>query len=300
VYFSNPVSNDFLLIVYMKNFLLFVLFFFLFSLNFTLHAQNSGEEIFNSVCSACHTINKGRKVGPDLSGVYNIRKNEWLIRFIRSSQQFIKTGDTAALAIYNEFSKIPMPDNRLTDEQILSVVNYIKATDKNAAAVAVKPVTSKDSLAANVVIPGGPNDSISIKYNSEKVPVGRALFYGYTQFANGASPCISCHNIKDQSLLGGGRLALDLTGAYTKLGPVGITAILKNPPFPAMKTALINHDLKEDEIQSVISLLKSAGEQKYIQGIPDSGGMIFFSFGFVCALMLLVHLYIMYDRRKIP
>ena len=124
-------------------------------------------------------------------------------------------------------------------------------------------------------------------YTPETITKGRSLFYGYTQFANGASPCISCHNINDQSILGGGKLARDLTGAYIKLGSVGIKAILTNPPFPAMKTAMMNHNLHENEIQALISLLKSVGEQKYSYKIRDSAGLFFFSIGFVFALLLL-------------
>ena len=123
----------------MKKILLYPFSLLLFCLNYNLQAQNTGEEIFKSVCSACHTIKMGRKVGPDLSGVYQIRKNEWLIRFIHSSQKFIKSGDTAAIAIYNEYNKIPMPDNHLSDEQILSVIEYIKMSDKNATASAKVP-----------------------------------------------------------------------------------------------------------------------------------------------------------------
>jgi len=282
----------------MKKILPFTVCLLLFFMNYSLFAQDSGEEIFKSVCAACHTINKGRLVGPDLSGVYLIRKNEWLIQFIHSSQKFIKTGDTAAVAIFNEYNKIPMPDNLLTDEQILSVIEYIKITDKNVPATAVKSKAG-DSLAAIGMKSTVPNDSLGMQYTSETVPAGKALFYGYTRFANGASPCIACHNIKDQSILGGGKLALDLTGAYIKLGPAGVKAILTNPPFPAMKTAMLNHPLKEDEIQAVISLLKSVGERKYTYKIPASAGMFFFTMGFVCAILLLVHIYIFYDNRKI-
>jgi mono/diheme cytochrome c family protein len=267
-------------------------------MNSTLQAQNSGEEIFKSVCAACHTIKMGRKVGPDLSGVYLIRKNEWLTQFIRSSQKFIKSGDTAAIAIYNEFSKIPMPDNQLSDEQILSVIEFIKTSDKNATTSAAVP-KGNDSLTSASKQSKVTNDSIDKQYTPETITEGKSLFYGYTPFANGASPCIACHNIKDQSIMGGGKLALDLTGDYIKLGPEGIKAILTNPPFPAMKTAMLNHALKENEIEPIISLLKSVGERKYTYKIPDSAGMFFFSMGFVCALVLLVHIYIFYDNRKI-
>lgn len=282
----------------MKKILTFTVCFLLFFMNYSLFAQNSGEGIFKSVCAACHTIKGGRKVGPDLSGIYLIRKNEWLIQFIRSSQKFIKSGDTAAVAIYNEYNKIPMPDNQFSDQQILSVIEYIKTLDKNASTSAAQP-KANDSLISAVQQNKVTGDSLNILYSPEKVPNGNSLFYGYTRFTNGASPCFSCHNIMDQSILGGGKLALDLTGAYVKLGPVGIKAILTNPPFPAMKTAMLNHALTENEIQPIISLLKSVGERKYTKSIPDSSVLIFFALGFVCAMVILVHIYMMYNNRKI-
>jgi mono/diheme cytochrome c family protein len=283
----------------MKKILLYPLPLLLFCVNYNIQAQNSGEDIFKSVCSACHTIKMGRKVGPDLSGVYQIRKDDWLIRFIHSSQKFIKSGDTSAVAIYNEYNKIPMPDNNLTDEQILSVIEYIKLTDKKATASAPAP-KGNDSLVAAGLMSKVPGSSPDTLYTAETTSEGRSLFYGYIPFANGASPCIACHNINDQSVLGGGKLARDLTGAYTKLGSVGIKAILTDSPFPAMKTALMNHKLSENEKQAITSLLKSVGDQKYSNKIRDSAGLFFFSIGFVFALFLLAFIYILYDNRKIP
>lgn len=281
----------------MKKILLFPVFLLLCCFNRTLQAQNSGEQTFKSICSACHTINKGRLVGPDLSGVYLIRKDDWLLRFIRSSQQFIKSGDTAAVAIYNEYNKIPMPDIQLSNEQILSVIEYIKETDRATSATAKS--NPNDSIAQGSIEPKVQNDSLDMQYTTENISGGRDLFIGYTRFINGASPCISCHNINDQSIIGGGKLAIDLTGAYLKLGPEGLKAILSNPPFPAMKTAMLNHDLIQDEIHEVISFLKSVAGRNEANKVSDSGGLIFFTFGFVCALFLLIHLFIFYDNRKI-
>ena len=226
-----------------------------------------------------------------------IRNNEWLLRFIRSSQQFIKSGDTAAVAIYNKYNKIPMPDIQLSNDQILSVIEYIKETDR--ATLATAKSNPNDSIDLGSIEPKVQNDSLEMQYTTENISGGRDLFNGYAQFTNGASPCISCHNINDQSVMGGGKLAIDLTGAYLKLGPAGIKAILSNPPFPAMKTAMLNHDLTQDEINKVISLLKSVANPNEPNMTSDSGGLIFFTFGFVCALFLLVHIYLFYDDRKI-
>jgi mono/diheme cytochrome c family protein len=269
----------------MKKVLLFIVFLLLSCINHTLQAQKSGEETFKSNCAACHTINKGRLVGPDLSGVYLKRKDEWLIRFIHSSQQFIKSGDTAAVAVYNKYSKMAMPDFQLSNEQINSVIEYIKVTDHAVSATAVKPNS---------------NERFDLQYTPENISRGRNLFNGYAQFINGASPCMSCHNINDQTIMGGGRLAIDLTGSFLKLGPEGLKAILLNPPFPAMKTAMLNHDLTQNEVSEVISLLKSVAERNNTKKVSDSFGFIFPIVGFICAIFLLIHIFIFYNNRKIP
>ncbi len=269
----------------MKKFPIIATFLLLISIHFALRAQNSGEEIFKTVCSACHTINKGRLVGPDLGGTPQKLEREWLIRFIRSSQEMVKAGDSAANAIFNQYNKIPMPDNRYSDEQIISIIEYIDVTGR------AKPVATEATPI--------PTDSVGIQFSAETVETGRALFNGYVRFSNGGPPCTACHNINDQSFIGGGRLALDLTGSYVKLGSAGIKAIMTNPPFPAMKIALLNHNLKEDEINAVISLLKSVAESQNNNLNTDAGGLIFFVFGFISAVFMLVHIYIFYDNRNI-
>ena len=269
----------------MKKFPLIATFFFLISIHFALRAQNSGEEIFKKVCSACHTIGKGRLVGPDLGGAPQRLDHKWMIRFIRSSQEMVKSGDTAAVAIFNQFNKIPMPDNAYSDEQIISIIKYIDVTG-GATPIATGATTSAA-------------DTATIQYSAETVQAGNALFYGNTRFANGAPACSACHNINNKSIMGGGKLALDLTGAYVKLGPAGIKAIVANPPFPAMKTALLNHDLKNEEINAVISLLKSMDESKNKNQNTETGGIIFFALGLIFAIFILFQIYIFYDGRKI-
>ena len=48
---------------------------------------------FNKRCTACHTYGKGIKVGPDLKGVTERRKRDWLVKFIHASSVVIKSGD---------------------------------------------------------------------------------------------------------------------------------------------------------------------------------------------------------------
>lgn len=87
---------------------------------------DAGKEIFTTRCTACHGIGK-QVVGPDLKDVENIRSEQWIIDFVHSSQSVIKSGDTAATALFNEFNKTIMPDHKdLSDNDIKNILAFIK------------------------------------------------------------------------------------------------------------------------------------------------------------------------------
>lgn len=94
-------------------------------------------------CSACHSIGEGVVVGPDLEGVNERRDKEWLKSFIRSSQNMIKNGDSAAVALFEEYNEAIMPDNDLSDEQTDKILTFIKNYDPSAVqSEAAQPVSS--------------------------------------------------------------------------------------------------------------------------------------------------------------
>ena len=82
-----------------------------------LQAQN-GETTFKSNCAVCHTVGGGKLIGPDLIGVTAKRSDTWLIQWIKGSQAMVQNGDPDAIAIFEEYSKIPMPDQNLSDSEI--------------------------------------------------------------------------------------------------------------------------------------------------------------------------------------
>lgn len=266
---------------------------FLFTLvGFFVQAQNSGENLFK-VCAACHTIGKGRLVGPDLSRVYEKREQDWLIKYIRSSQKMVKEGDPDAVSLFKEFNQIPMPDNNLSDNEIISIIDFIKATDSKGTGT---------STTENITVEQKTDTlpTASVSFSNDELKRGKALFYGYEKFSNGAPSCIACHNILDESLIGGGKLSFDLTKSYSKLSAAGIGAILANPPFPVMNKALNNKKLTEEEIQSITALLQFT-DQRYTENVQTSdNNLIFLLLSLVVAMLLMVHIYIMYANRKIP
>ena len=96
--------------------------------NITVADTHPGEAIFKTNCATCHTIGGGKLTGPDLEGVHKrVPSEEWMIPWIRSSSAVIKSGDEYAVQIFEEFNGVQMTDNALSDEEILSVIDYIKS-----------------------------------------------------------------------------------------------------------------------------------------------------------------------------
>lgn len=90
-------------------------------------SQDSGEKTFIQTCAACHTIGRGRLVGPDLANVNQRHSEDWIIKFVKSSQSVIKSGDPYADSLYKSFNQTLMPDHpNLDDAQIKDILAYIQ------------------------------------------------------------------------------------------------------------------------------------------------------------------------------
>jgi mono/diheme cytochrome c family protein len=108
--------------------------------------EAEGKAIFTARCASCHSVNKVL-TGPALAGVDERRNMDWIINFIQSSQTMVKQGDKQAVALFEQFNKIPMPDHPdLTAGQIKDVVLYIKSEAKAAAAEAKAPFGKPSKL----------------------------------------------------------------------------------------------------------------------------------------------------------
>lgn len=110
---------------------LFVTILFLLPLTtFANPPVEEGKSIFLSRCAACHNVNK-QLTGPALAGIHERRSIEWIVNFVSSSQSMIRSGDKDAIAVFEKFNKVPMPDHAdLTEENIKNIVEFIKAESK--------------------------------------------------------------------------------------------------------------------------------------------------------------------------
>lgn len=69
---------------------------------------NEGKKIFNNNCTQCHAMTTDKVVGPGLKGVFDRRKFDWVKDFTRNSAKMIASGDSLAVAIFNEYYKVQM------------------------------------------------------------------------------------------------------------------------------------------------------------------------------------------------
>lgn len=86
---------------------------------------SAGESLFKANCAQCHEIHEV-VIGPALKDVHDRRPKEWLLKWIKNSQKVIQSGDEYAVALYNEYQKNVMPSYPFSDDQITSILSYIK------------------------------------------------------------------------------------------------------------------------------------------------------------------------------
>jgi mono/diheme cytochrome c family protein len=236
--------------------------------------QERGEQVFNTTCFACHTIGGGRLVGPDLLSVHERRSQEWLESFVKSSQSMINEGDADAVAVFEEYNRIPMPDSLVSEQQIRQVLSYIKSQSSTQTAS-----TGASSSAQADVPESGELAS------EENILVGQELFQGNLRLANGGPACNACHDVRNDAVIGGGILARELTTVFSRMGGEGVKAILGQAPFPVMQAAYEDQSLTEDEVTALVAFLEYADSEEYNQ-LPRDYGIGLFLSGAVGASIL--------------
>ncbi|MCK5824815.1 MAG: c-type cytochrome [Ichthyobacteriaceae bacterium] len=104
--------------------------FFVFSLlAYAEGDPNGGKRLFKQNCASCHRIDK-RLIGPAMQGISNKRSKEWLQKWIKNSEKLIKSGDVDAIAIFEEYDKIPMPKYfGLSNNDIDDIMAYVDFKD---------------------------------------------------------------------------------------------------------------------------------------------------------------------------
>ena len=109
-----------------------------------IRPPSNGEELFRTRCASCHSLGlqdgQGigmRGIGPDLIGVTQQRDPAWLSRWIREPDRMLAQKDTVALALFERYGKIPMPNLRLDENAAQAIIGFLQEeTDRQQSASA--------------------------------------------------------------------------------------------------------------------------------------------------------------------
>jgi mono/diheme cytochrome c family protein len=249
-----------------------------------VEAQQTGQQIFDSLCTVCHTIGGGRLVGPDLANVHEKRSQEWLERFVISSQSMIDSGDVEAVALFEEYNRLPMPDSFLSDEQSRQVLSYIEL-QSSSQTTAIPPVADVQAAPAEPA-------------SEEDILAGQEMFQGNIRFVNGGPACNACHEVRNDAVIGGGILATELTSVFSRMGGAGVKAILGYAPFPVMQAAYADQSLTEIEVAALVAFLEFADSEQYNQLPRDYGLGLFVSGSAGAGVLFLFFAFVWRGRKK--
>lgn len=86
---------------------------------------DDGKRLFQSRCSACHSLGRGDAVGPDLAGVSARRERAWLTRYIQEPDAMLKAGDPVASTLFVKYRKVRMPNLKLGASEVDAIVAYL-------------------------------------------------------------------------------------------------------------------------------------------------------------------------------
>lgn len=224
---------------------------------------------FKQNCYSCHTIGGGRLVGPDLKDVTSRKDRDWIVRFILNPQAMIDRGDPYATRILGEARGVVMPPvaglSRDRANQILDMIEAESAFEKSqfeGVKFSDRPFTAAD------------------------VDRGHALFTGRAKFKNSGPPCMSCHTVRGLTLLGGGRLGVDLTKVSERIGGrKPLSAWLVSPATVTMQPVFAKHPLEAEEILPLVAYFEHSAKQA---GDDDSvAPLTFFLVGLAGMVLML-------------
>jgi cytochrome c2 len=96
-----------------------------------------GKELFNANCAACHKLD-AKSTGPALRDVASRHDISWIYKWVHNSSDLIKSGDAAAVKVFEANNKIPMTSfPQLAEGDIDNIIAY--TSEPKAAAPAAVP-----------------------------------------------------------------------------------------------------------------------------------------------------------------
>ena len=88
---------------------------------------NSGEKLFNQLCTSCHIINEDY-IGPAMSGILDRRSPEWIMNMILNPLQMLEE-DPIAIDLLEKYNFEYMYNQNLLEEEAREILEYFRLLD---------------------------------------------------------------------------------------------------------------------------------------------------------------------------
>ena len=92
-----------------------------------IQMSNSGEKLFNQLCTSCHMINKDY-IGPAMSGILERRSPEWIMNMILNPIQMLEE-DSIAIELLERYNFEYMYNQNLLEEEAREILEYFRIID---------------------------------------------------------------------------------------------------------------------------------------------------------------------------
>jgi len=118
---------------------------------------DDGEKYFRSLCSNCHTVGAGDKIGPDLSVALDTRDRAWITEYTYQPDVMRVKNDPIAQMLGQKYAHVRMPNLGLTLDEVKAVLRYVELQKSHAGSPA-ESLAAKTEI-AGAAAPGGSSAS---------------------------------------------------------------------------------------------------------------------------------------------
>lgn len=110
---------------------------------------SNGQFLFQSRCSACHTVGGGDRLGPDLLGVTTRRERSWLARYLAEPEKMRAEGDATATRLSRQYKPVQMPNLALGSDDVEALLGYLGGTHSTAVPPVAGQLPGKQAISGH-------------------------------------------------------------------------------------------------------------------------------------------------------
>lgn len=123
--------------------------------------------------------------------------------------------------------------------------------------------SGRPAMEDQMVLTAGPQAFADTSLPLGDADRGKELFMGDLHFQNDGPPCMGCHNVGSNGILGGGVLGPDLTNVSRRRSEADLAALLANPG-QTMQPIFSEHPLTPQEQADLLAFLEASAGQPEI------------------------------------